>query len=325
MNFVAQFKNYVDQNLVASTEEVIVIPEPVEIPEVVVPDPVRAPIAKDPIEKNAVVETMKDSSFAFQTDRIFIPGEEKIVKVHANLVATAGIEISSTLRHLADIEPRKLHANDFNDGVAEVRIKTDSENTFKLVASGDFGEVRSKSLRAQIFSDVPVSHSSADAIKYLKEEGIVQGYPDGKFKPDETLNRAEAVKILLTGNNINVQNGSTDFSDVKTTDWFSNYIATAVNKGIVKGYGDGQFKPGNKISRAEFLKVAILTAEFEVNENLATSPYRDVQGNAWFAPYFAFAKTYTLIGTKRGGYMVPSQPITRAEAAEVMFKLSEIR
>jgi len=325
MNFVAQFESYVNQNLVASTEEVIVIPEPVEIPEVVISEPVRAPIVRDPIVETPVVETGRDSSFAFQTDRIFIPGEEKIVKVRANLVATAGIEISSTLRHLADIEPRKLHANDFNNGVAEVRITTDSDNTFKLVASGDFGEIRSKSLRAQIFSDVPVTHSSAEAIKYLKNENIVQGYPDGTFKPDGTLNRAEAVKILLTGNDINVQNGNTDFADVKSTDWFANYIATAVNKGIVKGYGDGQFKPGNKISRAEFLKVAILTAGFNVNENLATSPYRDVQGDTWFAPYFAFAKTYTLIGTKRGGYVVPSQPITRAEAAEVMFKLSEIR
>jgi len=321
MNFIAQFTNYVDQNLVASTEEIIVVPTFTEVPKIIVPEPVREPIIREPI----VMETMENSSFAFQTDRIFIPGEKKTVKVRANLVATAGIEISSTLHHLADIEPRKLYANDFVNGVAEVRVKTDSDNTFKLIASGDFGEVKSSSLRAQIFSDVPVSHSSADAIKYLKSEDIVQGYPDGTFKPDGTLNRAEAVKILLTGNDINVQNGNTDFSDVKSTDWFANYIVTAVNKGIVKGYGDGQFKPGNKISRAEFLKVAILTAGFEVNENLATSPYRDVQGNTWFAPYFAFAKTYTLIGTKRGGYVVPSQPITRAEAAEMMFKLSEVK
>jgi hypothetical protein len=326
MNFVTQFTSYVDQKLVASTDESSGISEREEAP---TPTPIEdiTPVVIEPpvVEQTPVEQISGDSTFAFQTDRIFIPGEEKVVKVRANLIATAGIEISSTLHHLADIEPRKLHANDFNNGVAEVRVKTDSDRTFKLVANGDFGEIRSKSLRAQIFSDVPVSHSSADAIKYLKQEGIVGGYPDGTFKPDGTLNRAEAVKILLEGNNIVVEAGSTDFPDVPRNEWFANYIATAAARGIVKGYGDGQFKPGNTISRAEFLKVAILTAGHSVNENLATSPYRDVAGDAWFAPYFAFAKTYSLIGTKRGGYVVPSQPITRAEAAEVIYKISEIR
>ncbi len=327
MNFVATFTNYVNENLVASTEESAGVTQPVEKTPIPTPvEDIEPVVVEPPVVEQVPVETpTEDSTFAFQTDRVFIPGEEKVVKVRANLVATAGIEISSTLHHLADIEPRKLHASDFVNGEAQVRVKTDSDKTFKLVANGDFGEIRSKSLRAQIFTDVPASHSSATAIKYLKQEGIVGGYPDGTFKPDGTLNRAEAVKILLEGNNIIVEAGSTDFPDVPRNEWFANYIATAAKRGIVKGYGDGQFKPGNTISRAEFLKVAILTAGFEVNENLAVSPYRDVSGDAWFAPYFAFAKTYSLIGTKRGGYVVPSQPITRAEAAEVVYKISEIR
>ncbi len=336
MNFVAQFTNYTDTTLVASTDESDGMyssavkeespaPTPVEnIQPVVVTEPVKT-VTQTPVQKTSSTKN-NVTPFAFETDRVFIPGEEKVVRVRANnLVATAGIEISSTLSYLADIEPRKLTANDFQNGVAEVRVKTDSENTFKLVANGEFGEVRSDSLRAQIFADVPLSHSSAKAIKYLKNEGIVQGYGDGSFQPNGTLNRAEAVKILLVGNDISISsNGNTDFSDIKNNDWFSGYIATAVNRGIVKGYGDGEFKPGNTISRAEFLKIAILTAGFSVTENLATSPYPDVPGDAWFAPYFAFSKTYELIGTKRGGYIVPSQPITRAEAAEVIYRLSEI-
>jgi hypothetical protein len=330
MNFVAQFENFVDNTLVASDEEsaglellpVPTNPEDVEtIPEDTEEEPEELKIREIRIADNGWDE------FEFQTDRTFVPGQEKVIRVLSNnpvLVASAGIEISSTLRHLAEIEPHRLTADDFTNGIAEVRVRTDADRTFKLVASGDFGEVKSKSLRAQIFTDVPISHSSAEAIKYLKQEHIIDGYPDGSFKPNGTLNRAEAVKILLEGNDIVIGNAGSNFPDVPSDAWFANYVGTAAGNGIVKGYGDGNFKPGNTISRAEFLKVAILTAGFTVNENLATSPYPDVKGDAWFAPYFAFAKTYDLIGTKRGGYVVPSQPITRAEAAEVIFKLSQI-
>jgi murein DD-endopeptidase MepM/ murein hydrolase activator NlpD len=327
MNFVAQFKNYVDTSLVASTNDTVDVqlpePTPVEnIKPIVTPPVFTPPVVVTPPSR----PTSNKEKVEFQTDRIFIPGEEKVVKIRVeNLVATAGIEISSTLGHLADVYPKKLIASDFDNGVAEVRVTTDSESTFKLIANGAFGEIRSSSLRAQFFLDVPATHSSMEAIKYLKNEGIVDGYDDNTFRPKGNLNRAEAVKILLEGNGIVVENVSTNFNDVPRKEWFSGYVATAAKRGIVKGYADGQFKPANKISRAEFLKIAILTAGHKVSEHLAVSPYPDVQGDTWFAPYFAFSKTYGLIGTKRGGYVVPSQPITRAEAAEVMYRLSKIR
>ena len=48
----------------------------------------------------------------------------------------------------------------------------------------------------QSFSDVPPDHDAYEAVEFLKTQNIIGGYPDGTFKPDRTVNRAEAAKII---------------------------------------------------------------------------------------------------------------------------------
>ncbi|MDH3324642.1 MAG: S-layer homology domain-containing protein, partial [Candidatus Peregrinibacteria bacterium] len=281
INFVKSFENYVAPNLVATAGESITTTElkdePVITPEVK-DEPVDEPVVEKSKTKDKIVveKNISRDDVEFSVDRKFIPGKEKVVDFYCkNCTATAGIEISSTLRHLADVEPKKLESLHFSDGIAKIKVKTDSNATFKLIATGDFGEVRSQSLRAQLFSDVEPGHKFATEIKYCKNEGIFSGYPDGTFKPEGTLNRAEAVKILIEGNKIKVASNVSNFPDVEQTAWFSKYVGTAVTKKIVKGYSDGTFKPSKTISRAEFLKIAVLTAGF--NPDAPTkNPYLDV-------------------------------------------------
>ena len=320
IEYISQYQNFEEPpQLIASSiipEEVIITqPEPEVIPE---------PVVETPPEEVVITG---DLDLIFQTDRKFVPGQEALVKVRVNdsrLVATAGIAIDSTLGRLAEIYPKNLKASDFQNNVAEVRVKTDSDNTFKLIAKGNFGEKKSSSLRAQVFLDVETTHKYAPAIAYLRRNDIVKGYDDGSFKPDGILNRAEAVKILLTANDIQAGAFDTEFIDVPDNAWFAPYVATAFKKEIVKGYSDGSFKPGNTITRAEFIKVAIATGGFPTSE-VTRNPYPDVEKTAWFAPYFQFAQQHNLIEAKRGGFMTPHQPITRAEAAHVMYQLADVR
>ncbi len=346
-DYIAKFDNYVPSNLMASTvvldsavatedsEQSTENKEEVENNEQLAMnnEQTEENVEESKAEENSAIrvpsseiENPEDLEIIFETDRSYVPGKEEIVKIRvneANLVAQNGILIDSTLRGMADVEPKSLSASDFTDNVAEVRVSADSSRTFKLIAKGDFGEVKSQSLRPQIFADVESNYTYADAISYLKENEIVVGYDDGSFKPDGTLNRAEAVKILLKGNDIEAGPGSTSFPDVPASAWFADFVVTAADKKIVKGYGDGSFKPGNTITRAEFLKVAILTAGFEPGE-ITSEPYQDVNLDAWYAPYFGFAKTHSLLRLKKGGFIAPNIPITRAEAADVMYRLSKI-
>lgn len=263
----------------------------------------------------------------FDTNRSFIPGEEKEIIIRVNeptLVASAGLELSSTLKNYARVTPEVLTADDFVNGQAVVRVKPYSESIFRLVASSEYGTVRSPSFRPAVFADVDGTDRYADAIKYLKEREVVSGYPDGTFRPDNTLNRAEAVKLVLEANDIKrLVQWAQKFSDVPGGAWFEAYVATAVERGIVSGYADGEFKPGNKISRAEFLKIAIATAGLDVHTPVK-APYPDVTPEEWFAPYFQLAKEYELLSAKMGGYMTPHQPITRAEAADILYRISRM-
>ncbi len=346
VNFIAKFDNYIAENLVASTTIPVVTSDNEQITSLrqgfggqaenkeQTTNNETEPKVESQKEKenseiripNSEIENPEDLEITFETDRSYIPGEEKVVKIRvneANLVASSGILIDSTLKGLAQVSPTSLSTTDFTDNVAEIKVSTDSGRTFKLIASGEFGEVKSSSLRPQVFADVESGHTYADAISYLKENEIVKGYPDGTFKPEGTLNRAEAVKILLAGNDIEAALGNSTFPDVAADAWFANYVTTAADRKIVKGYGDGSFKPGNTISRAEFLKVAILTAGFEPTE-VTNQPYDDVSLDAWYAKFFSFAKEHSLLRLKRGGFIVPNDPITRAEAADVMYRLAKI-
>ncbi|MCF7905711.1 S-layer homology domain-containing protein [Candidatus Gracilibacteria bacterium] len=329
MNFVAQFKHYIGtENLVASTVTEVPVPQKkiVSPPPAILPESDSSqPEPTEPNPENSL--PLNQNDIVFMTDRVYIPGEEKIVRIHVSnpdLIAQNGIEISSTLRDLAEVTPQKLTKESFNNGVAEIRIRAKGENTFKMIATGEFGEIKSDSLRAQIFQDIEPGDADEEAISFLKREGIIAGYPDGTFRPDNTLNRAEAVKILLTANDISITNRPSVFPDVPERSWFNNYVATAVMKGIVNGYGDGTFKPENTISRAEFLKVALEAANVELPSDISVDSYPDVRTDDWFAPYFEIAKKYGFLSVQRGGYIVPSQPITRSEAANVIYELSRL-
>jgi murein DD-endopeptidase MepM/ murein hydrolase activator NlpD/F0F1-type ATP synthase membrane subunit b/b' len=263
----------------------------------------------------------------FTTDsQNFVPGREKLIKVKINeatLIASDGILLSSTINDRAEIFPTRLKAQDFQDGIATVRVKTEAPYRFKMIATGDFGETKSNTLRPTIFTDVDERHPYADAISYLKDMKIINGYHDGSFKPKNSLNRAEAIKIILVANNIIIEDANVDLQDVAKDAWYRKYIGTAISRGIVNGYPDQTFKPANTISRAEFLKIAILTAGFKP-QNIAENPYKDIDFNAWYAPYFEFAKQKHLLEVSNN-QAIPAQVITREEAADVIYKLSRLR
>ncbi len=262
-----------------------------------------------------------------ETDRTFRPGTPELFDIIVSdevLVASAGIEIKTTLHDFADITPSLLTKENFKNGVAQVKVTTNSNNTFKLIATSGLGEIRSKSVRAQIFTDVPASHKNQEAIAFVQEKSIMNGYGDGSFKPNGKLNRAEAVKILISANKLSLLPAETNFSDVETSAWYSPYVATALARGLVKGYGNGLFKPGNTISRAEFLKVAIKASGIDVPLDF-NKPYPDIKTGEWFAPYFAISSQHNLLPPVRGGNIVPHQPITRAEASNIIWKLLQIK
>ena len=101
-------------------------------------------------------------------------------------------------------------------------------------------------------------------VRRLASLGVIAGYPDGTFRPEDPVTRAEFAKMIVVmlglENAANLMKGqAVSFSDVPATHWASGYINVAEMKGVVNGYPDGTFKPEGSITYAEALKM-ILTA-----------------------------------------------------------------
>lgn len=105
-----------------------------------------------------------------------------------------------------------------------------------------------------IFSDVPEKRWSNDIIESFYNNGIIEGYPDGTFRPKEKITRAEVATIIKKLNLDEVKE-PIPFTDVSTDMWYSDAVDNSVKIGLAVGYPDGTFKPEKNITRSEAFKV----------------------------------------------------------------------
>ncbi len=181
------------------------------------------------------------------------------------------------------------------------------------------------------FKDVPADHPNAEAIAYVKAVGIVQGYPDGTYRPNAAINRAEFVKIMVSANLpahytydqflkydslstdcFNQIEGTDDgefvFSDVSITAWYALPICRAYENFWIRGYPDGTFRPAAQITFAEAAKI--------LNE-LMMFPSVDPKGE-WYEPYVRILEERRAIPLSITRF---DQVITRGEMAEMIWRL----
>lgn len=147
---------------------------------------------------------------------------------------------------------------------------------------------------------------------------------DETDKIDAALNVVEAL-IGALNNNGGV---TTNFIDVLSTSEFSRYIAALSSRSIVTGYSDRTFHPKNNVTRAEFLKMALLAA----NRNLTTyqslaSTFTDVPLSHSLRQYINYASANNIVTGQSVGslrYFYPERPITRAEAMIILLRINLI-
>ncbi len=116
-------------------------------------------------------------------------------------------------------------------------------------------------MSAFAFSDVAEDASYLEAVTMLSKLGIITGYEDGTFLPDNTITRAEAAKVLVCTLNAEDQaKGMADqeiFTDVPASHWAAGYVNYAANFGIINGRGNGIFDPEAPVSYEEIVKMVV--------------------------------------------------------------------
>ncbi len=180
------------------------------------------------------------------------------------------------------------------------------------------------------FTDVPMDHDYNAAISLLREKGILDGYDDGTFKPENSINRAEVLKVIFVGSAIPTPEelGELTFEDVAEDAWFAPFVAKGYELGIVKGDGvDGLFHGERGVNKAEFLKMLLEANQLkqEVLDAVPSSGALDVPEDAWYASYMNYAASVGVIEINEYENLDPAMSLNRGEVAQMMYLLMLIK
>ena len=183
------------------------------------------------------------------------------------------------------------------------------------------------------YTDMDQNHWAYQSIKFLTEVGVVVGYPDGTYKPDIPVTRAEFASMAIKALGQEDANVTQDihFSDVKPDFWAYNIIKKAVYFDLIPDAKDTDFRPYDSVTRAEAITIAVnaLTTS-QISEQRAqdiiAKSYEDyTQMPAWFLISAAKAQLLDLVVVMPGneGKLESDRPANRAEIAALLYKMMQ--
>ena len=141
--------------------------------------------------------------------------------------------------------------NAYLSGYPDSTFRADRNMTRAEVAQMFYALLLDKNVTiTKSFSDVPDDAWYATAVKTLASLGMMDGYPDGTFRPDEPITRAEFATVGLAFA-YDPLDASCSYYDVGANAWYYTYVAQATTYGWIGGYPDNTFRPGNNITRVE--------------------------------------------------------------------------
>jgi hypothetical protein len=172
-----------------------------------------------------------------------------------------------------------------------------------------------------LFYDVPPSQWALQWIESILGAGLTAGFPDGTYRPDNPVTRAEMAVFLKKGIHGSTYSpptpdGSHPFSDI-SGHWAEAWIEDLFDEGFTSGFPDGTYRPDNQVTRAEmavFLKKAIHGSAYTSPTPDGSHPFSDIAGHwaeAWIEDLYDEGIT---TGYPDGTYR-PENQVTRAEMA----------
>ena len=153
----------------------------------------------------------------------------------------------------------------------------------------------------------------------------IQGYPDNTVRPEGLITREEVAavfyRLLAVGYRESIWTLDESFSDVASTKWSLKHIATLANGGIIEGYPDGSFRPGNFITRAE---LATIASRFDNLSPFESNSFSDIAGH-WANRFINSSSVKGWVNGYPDGTFKPDQYITRAEFVTLVNNVLERR
>lgn len=168
------------------------------------------------------------------------------------------------------------------------------------------------------FPDVSASEYYYCATMWGKKNNVINGYPDGKFRPEGTCTRAEAMAMLakLSGSP-GISYGSS-FRDVKANDWFYGYVNWGVVNGVTNGTGNNNFSPNAKCTRAE---IVMFLWNLAGNPSVSgSSGFKDVKSSDWYCQAVNWAVSIGITTGTGPDKFSPDDYCTRGQMITLIYR-----
>lgn len=185
---------------------------------------------------------------------------------------------------------------------------------------------------ARSFNDVTGTRYT-DAFAYLSERSVIQGYPDGSGRPYNLLNRAEAVKVILSMQE--TSKARVDwftkhmppmplFVDTDQKAWYAPHLEAAFQEGIITGYDDRTFRPGNPLTVEEAITLLMRAGKATPDQQMfQTSMSFSNREGEWFSKHVSSAIAKKLISPNEALRL--SQNVTRGQFMDLAYRLDVVK
>lgn len=174
------------------------------------------------------------------------------------------------------------------------------------------------------FADVP-NHWASEVISRAAAKGIVNGYADGSFKPDEPMTRMQFAAMLVRALGLKAETSTTKFADeADIPAWAVGELGAALKAGILQGYEDESLRPNKEINRTEM--VAMLIRAYSQQGGMSSQvTFSDIsQIPAWALPAISQAVSLGLVTGREQNTFEPLAEATRAEAVTIIMRLLDL-
>lgn len=135
------------------------------------------------------------------------------------------------------------------------------------------------------FKDVPKSHMYYDIIQEMVKDGIINGYEDGTFKPNQMISRQHAAVLVSRATNLKETVPYKAFKDIPTNHTYYEQIKELQMAGIFEADSNGRFNPTKEMTRGEMAKALAIAFDLEIPDKVTKQRFKDVPTSNKYAPY----------------------------------------
>ncbi|EIM07328.1 extracellular alkaline serine protease [Planococcus antarcticus DSM 14505] len=180
------------------------------------------------------------------------------------------------------------------------------------------GLIKSLQTKAALFPDLKNDFWYSEPIKKIFDRQIITGLPDGTYRPNATITRAEAVTMLGRALKLDKTNKNHKFSDVSKDSFAAGYINSAYDLGYIQGVSATKFRPNDPIKRGDM--ALILQAAYKLKSTQQAN-FKDVPKSMYYYDAIQAAFSNNAVTGYNDNTFRPQNPITRAENAQFLSKL----